>query len=92
VSLPTTLAAFKRFLGNGGVITLRSFRDNGVEWRHKYKDVPRTAEVVQDNAVMLTPGDSWLYYGKAGQWTFDGAIARCTDELGGTLTYEMEVV
>lgn len=87
---PTTLAAFKRFLSSGGSLTLRAFSwDEGVEEPHRYKDVTRTSGIMQTEKVMLTPGESWLSFGKAGDWTFEGNMATVHAKYGPRMTYEM---
>ena len=84
----TTLAAFKRFLKDGGTITLRSFGPAGEEMPHKYRDVPRKAVKVQTVSAMFE-GGSWLTFGKASNWSFDGPIATVSFDDGWRMTYEM---
>lgn len=88
---PTTLAGFKRFLQGGGAITLTSYGPEGQEMTHKYRGVKRTAEKVLTMTAKLTPGESWLAYGKAKMWSFDGNIATVVDDEGWHMTYEMEL-
>jgi hypothetical protein len=90
MSYPTTLAAFRRFLIDGGAITLRGFSYDGeTQNAHKYRDVTRTSQVVQTERVKLTPGESWLTFGPAADWTFDGATATVHGEHGPLMVYEM---
>jgi hypothetical protein len=90
---PTTLAAFKRYLKDGGAITLRYFSYDGVnEAPHKYMGVTRTAVGSSGKnpvSLRLTPGDSWLTFGKAGDWVFEGNTASVHGEYGFHMTYEM---
>ena len=90
MTYPTTLAAFKRYLKDGGAITLRAFSWDGErEEPHKYRDVTRTAEIVRVDSVRLTPGESWLRFGPAGDWTFDDNMATVDGEHGPRMVYEM---
>ena len=80
-----TLADFKRSVANGDtyVLTWHEYY-SWTEHRlapapHKYLGVPRRAEKVQ-TARWRWEGGSWMDFGKASQWTFDGNVATYAAE------------
>ena len=84
----TTLAGLKHYFKAGGTATLVAHLHHSVSGevfdvsqRHAALGVRRKPCKVQGNAVafesVLEPGEaSWLYYGNASSWTFDGNTAR----------------
>ena len=98
-TLPTTLAAFKQWLGSGGILTLQSYHyaTDGImrgPYAHRGLGIPRVANGnTMGISVALVDADKdsptvRLDYGPAREWKFDGNIATLND--GDTrLIYEM---
>lgn len=78
-SYPTNLAQLKKFLSVGRVLTLHM---DG----HKMDGVPRKIEISQSNAVKFE-GGSWLYYSKAGDYSFTPEGFKVNETGWPELTY-----
>lgn len=100
MTYPTNLAGFKRFMGDGGVLTLDRFEvvSDG-DWMpsaHKRVGTPRiSADNAQGSILVLVSPDpkddsmtSRLMYGPAKDWTFEGDLAIVNDG-DMRLTYRM---
>ena len=91
---PETLAGLKRYLADGGTLTLTEA--TGLP-AHKFLGVTRTAPDARPGSerVRLEPGGSYLGFGKASEWAFDpdASTATMTDGAGeswaAVLTYRL---
>ena len=82
-----TLADFRRAVESGATLTLVPPTNE----RHRYLNIPRTAQSCHSQHAVLTPGESRLDYGKSGEWVFGEGTATWTDEHDGyTLVYKVE--
>ena len=94
MNYPTNLAGFKRFMGDGGVLTLEDFEiaepDAVMQWRratHKRIGTPRvSADNAQGSILVVVSPDpkddsitSRLMYGPAKDWTFEDDLAVVND-------------
>lgn len=68
------LAALKRHFENGGGSVLEEYWYHGSLSAHPALGVERYPETTQSNCVQFDDG-SWLYYGKASNWKFQGDLA-----------------
>ena len=88
-----TLADLKRELAKpNATLTLLAYAVSGEPKPHVYAGVARTVHTLQTNAVALSHPEngkvSWLTFGKAGDWKFDGNVATYADAYI-SLTYEL---
>ena len=89
---PTSLASFKRFMGKGGVLTLRqsvsSLEGKHETFAHVLIGVPMVAADATGSSLLLAPVDVehdapyTVQYGPASDWSFEGDLVyRETDDL-----------
>jgi len=74
-------------------LTLTATESNGMP-AHKFLGITRKVGKIQTNGIYLvdpeTNRGSWLDWGKASLWSFDGDLATYQDEWT-TLTYKVQV-
>ena len=91
---PANLAALKRYLADGGTITLTDA--TGLP-AHKFLGVTRRAVEMRptSSVAILNPGASRLDFGHAEAWTFDPEASTATlsddpeEDWGTVLTYRL---